>query len=181
MKTLTHIGFGNMVNSDKMIAVLQPDSAPVKRIVQHGKEQGIVVDATQGRKTKAVLLMEDNRIILSALKPETIAQKSRDINGRRRMNQKGILVVVSGFSGAGKGTLMKKLVTDYENYALSVSMTTRQPRTGEVDGRDYFFVTDEEFENRIANDGMIEYAGYCGHYYGTPKDFVEKTRRKEKM
>ena len=61
------------------------------------------------------------------------------------MNQKGILVVVSGFSGAGKGTLMKKLVTDYENYALSVSMTTRQPRTGEVDGRDYFFVTDEEF------------------------------------
>ena len=90
------------------------------------------------------------------------------------MNQKGILVVVSGFSGAGKGTLMKKLVADYENYALSVSMTTRQPRTGEVDGRDYFFVTDEEFENRIANDGMIEYAGYCGHYYGTPKDFVEK-------
>ena len=90
------------------------------------------------------------------------------------MNQKGILVVVSGFSGAGKGTLMKKLVTDYENYALSVSMTTRQPRTGEVDGRDYFFLTDEEFENRIANDGMIEYAGYCGHYYGTPKDFVEK-------
>ena len=72
------------------------------------------------------------------------------------MNQKGILVVVSGYSGAGKGTLMKKLVTDYENYALSVSMTTRQPRTGEVDGRDYFFVTDEEFENRIANDGMIE-------------------------
>ena len=66
------------------------------------------------------------------------------------MNQKGILVVVSGFSGAGKGTLMKKLVTDYENYALSVSMTTRQPRTGEVDGRDYFFVTDEEFENIIA-------------------------------
>ena len=69
---------------------------------------------------------------------------------------------------------MKKLVTEYENYALSVSMTTRQPRTGEVDGRDYFFVTDEEFENRIANDEMIEYAGYCGHYYGTPKDFVEK-------
>ena len=146
MKTLTHIGFGNMVNSDKMIAVLQPDSAPVKRIVQHGKEQGIVVDATQGRKTKAVKARDNST-------------KSRDINGRRRMNQKGILVVVSGFSGAGKGTLMKKLVTDYENYALSVSMTTRQPRTGEVDGRDYFFVTDEE---------------YCGHYYGTPKDFVEK-------
>lgn len=81
MKTLTHIGFGNMVNSDKMIAVLQPDSAPVKRIVQHCKEQGIVVDATQGRKTKAVLLMEDNRIILSALKPETIAQRAETLTG----------------------------------------------------------------------------------------------------
>ena len=81
MKTLTHIGFGNMVNSDKMIAVLQPDSAPVKRIVQHGKEQGIGVDATQGRKTKAVLLMEDNRIILSALKPETIAQRAETLTG----------------------------------------------------------------------------------------------------
>ena len=81
MKTLTHIGFGNMVNSDKMIAVLQPDSAPVKRIVQHSKEQGIVVDATQGRKTKAVLLMEDNRIILSALKPETIAQRAETLTG----------------------------------------------------------------------------------------------------
>ena len=71
------------------------------------------------------------------------------------MNQKGILVVVSGFSGAGKGTLMIKLVTDYENYALSVSMTTRQPRTGEVDGRDYFFETYEQLENRISNDAMI--------------------------
>ncbi len=90
------------------------------------------------------------------------------------MNQKGILIVISGFSGAGKGTLMKKLTAEYDNYALSISMTTRQPREGEVDGREYFFVTKEEFEDRIAQDGMIEYAGYCGNYYGTPRAYVEQ-------
>lgn len=76
---------------------------------------------------------------------------------------KGILIVVSGFSGAGKGTLMKRLVSDYDNYALSVSMTTRQPRTGEVDGREYFFSTKEEFEKKIEEEGLVEYACYCGN------------------
>ncbi|MBE5880832.1 MAG: DUF370 domain-containing protein [Lachnospiraceae bacterium] len=75
MHTLIHIGFGNMLNADKIIAILQPDSAPVKRMVQHGKESGMVVDATQGRKTKAVLLMENSRIVLSALTPETLASR----------------------------------------------------------------------------------------------------------
>ena len=87
---------------------------------------------------------------------------------------KGILIVVSGFSGAGKGTLMKRLVSDYDNYALSVSMTTRQPRTGEVDGREYFFSTKEEFEKKIEEEGLVEYACYCGNYYGTPREYVEK-------
>ena len=87
---------------------------------------------------------------------------------------KGILIVVSGFSGAGKGTLMKRLVSDYDNYALSVSMTTRQPRTGEVDGREYFFSTKEEFEKKIEEEGLVEYACYGGNYYGTPREYVEK-------
>lgn len=90
------------------------------------------------------------------------------------MKHKGILIVVSGFSGAGKGTLMKKLLQTYDNYALSVSMTTRQPREGEQDGIDYFFTTREEFEHTIANDGLIEHACYCGNYYGTPREYVEK-------
>ena len=90
------------------------------------------------------------------------------------MNKKGIIVVVSGFSGAGKGTLMKELLKKYDNYALSVSATTRAPRPGEVHGEHYFFVSDEEFEKLIAEDGLIEHAGYCGHYYGTPKAFVEE-------
>lgn len=90
------------------------------------------------------------------------------------MKHKGILIVVSGFSGAGKGTLMKKLVQEYDNYALSVSATTREPRAGEEDGREYFFLTKEAFEQKIAEDGLIEYACYCDNYYGTPRDYVEK-------
>ena len=90
------------------------------------------------------------------------------------MKRKGILIVVSGFSGAGKGTLMKELLKRYDNYALSVSMTTRAPREGEVDGESYFFVDKETFERTIAEDGLIEYASYCGNYYGTPRKYVEK-------
>lgn len=89
------------------------------------------------------------------------------------MKQDGILIVVSGFSGAGKGTLMKKLMETYDNYALSISMTSRNPRPGEQNGVEYFFVTPEEFEKTIAENGLIEYAQYCGNYYGTPKSYVE--------
>ena len=96
------------------------------------------------------------------------------------MKHKGILIVVSGFSGAGKGTLMKQLVHAYDNYALSVSMTTRKPRPGEQDGREYFFVNREEFEEKIANNGLVEYAQYCDNYYGTPREYVEKQLEKGK-
>jgi len=90
------------------------------------------------------------------------------------MDHQGILVVVSGFSGAGKGTLMKELLKQYDNYALSVSATTRQPREGEKDGEDYFFVTKEHFQQMIEENRLVEYAQYVNHYYGTPKDYVEK-------
>lgn len=97
-----------------------------------------------------------------------------------KMKHKGILIVVSGFSGAGKGTLMKQLVHTYHNYALSVSMTTRNPRPGEEEGKDYFFVSRETFEEKISQDGLIEYASYCDNYYGTPRDYVEKQLEKGK-
>ena len=86
---------------------------------------------------------------------------------------KGILVVISGFSGAGKGTVIKKLLSESDEYCLSVSMTTRNPRPGEVDGRDYFFVTREKFEQTIAENGLIEHAEFVGNYYGTPRAYVE--------
>ena len=85
---------------------------------------------------------------------------------------KGILIVVSGFSGAGKGTLMKKLLENYDNYALSVSATTRSPRQVETNGKEYFFKTVEEFEKMIAQDELIEYAKYVDNYYGTPESYV---------
>lgn len=90
------------------------------------------------------------------------------------MKHKGLLIVISGFSGVGKGTLVKKLVESYDNYALSVSMTTRAPRDGEKDGVSYFFVDKETFEETIARDGLVEYASYVGNYYGTPRAWVEE-------
>ncbi len=90
------------------------------------------------------------------------------------MSNRGILLVLSGFSGAGKGTLVKKLLEEHEDYAISVSMTTRNPRPGEVDGRDYFFVSKDKFEETIAADGFVEHACYVGNYYGTPKAYVEE-------
>ena len=97
-----------------------------------------------------------------------------------KMTRKGILSGVSGFSGAGKGTLMKELVRTYENYALSVSMTTRSPRPGEEEGKEYFFVSEEEFKEKLEQDGLIEYANYCGNYYGTPREYVERQLEKGK-
>lgn len=91
------------------------------------------------------------------------------------MDSKGILIVVSGFSGAGKGTLMKELLKNHPGqYTLSISATTRQPRDGEEDGREYFFITTEEFEKMIAQDQLIEYARYVNNYYGTPRAYVEQ-------
>ena len=87
---------------------------------------------------------------------------------------KGILVVVSGFSGAGKGTVMKRLMEKYDGYALSVSATTRKPRPGEEDGREYFFRTRDEFEKLIEEDALLEYARYVENYYGTPRSYVEE-------
>ena len=90
------------------------------------------------------------------------------------MERRGLLIVVSGFAGSGKGTIMKRLVEEYGNYALSVSMTTRAPRPGEVHGREYFFVSKEEFEQKIKEEGLVEYASYVGNYYGTPRAYVEE-------
>lgn len=97
----------------------------------------------------------------------------------RMTNDKGLLIVLSGPSGVGKGTVRKALFDDEEtNFKYSISMTTRDKREGEVDGVDYFFKTHEEFEELIEQDKFIEYAKYVGNYYGTPVDFVHETMEK---
>lgn len=90
------------------------------------------------------------------------------------MKRKGILLVISGFAGTGKGTLVKELLNRYDNYAVSVSATTRAPRPNETDGVHYFFKTEEEFKKMIEEGALVEYAQYVGNYYGTPRAYVEQ-------
>ncbi|MCR4797683.1 MAG: guanylate kinase [Lachnospiraceae bacterium] len=87
---------------------------------------------------------------------------------------KGLVIVLSGFSGAGKGTIMKHLLDKHKDaYHLSISATTRDKRTGEKEGRDYFFKTKEQFECLIEDGEFLEYANFNGNYYGTPKSYVD--------
>lgn len=86
----------------------------------------------------------------------------------------GKLIVISGFSGAGKGTIVKHLMEHFNNYALSISATSRNKRPGEQEGIHYFFVSKDKFEDMISHDELLEYAKYNENYYGTPKSFVAK-------
>ncbi len=90
----------------------------------------------------------------------------------------GHLYIISGCSGVGKGTLLKKFLENNPQIILSVSATTRQPRIGEINGVNYFFVSEEEFEASVKNDEFLEWARFSGNYYGTKKSFVEKTLAK---
>ncbi|KUK10240.1 MAG: Guanylate kinase, partial [Clostridia bacterium 41_269] len=89
------------------------------------------------------------------------------------MDFDGILLVISGPSGVGKGTLCKALLEEVKDLQISISMTTRKPRQGEIDGKDYFFVSEEEFLERIKRDEFVEWAKVYGHYYGTPWEEVK--------
>lgn len=89
-----------------------------------------------------------------------------------KVNGNGMLIVVSGPSGAGKDTICNRLIDEVDNIWISVSMTSRSPRGNEIEGKDYFFVTKEEFEQRKNNDEFLEYAIYNNNYYGTPKDKI---------
>ena len=101
MDKLIHIGFGNIVNTGKIIAIVSPDSAPVKRMVQKAKESGMAIDATQGRKTKAVLVMENSQLVLSALLPETIAGRAQVFERGERDNDAEEDIMAEGGSENG--------------------------------------------------------------------------------
>ena len=93
-------------------------------------------------------------------------------------NEKGKIVIISGFSGVGKGTIIQKMTKLFDDYALSVSWTTRKPRNNEIHGVNYYFVTKEKFRDAIGRNGFLEYADYNGKYYGTPRAFVEDNLEK---
>ena len=92
--------------------------------------------------------------------------------------KKGKLLVISGFSGVGKGTVVNYLKEHGDNYKVSVSVTTRAPRENEIPGVHYHYISNEEFEKMIQEDRLLEHAGYVDHYYGTPRDFVEENLEK---
>ena len=94
--------------------------------------------------------------------------------------RKGLLFIVSGPAGSGKGTVVNELIAKHPRLTLSISATTRQPRPGEVDGVHYHFISKEEFEQRINDGKMLEYATYSGNYYGTPQKEVEEAMREGK-
>ena len=97
------------------------------------------------------------------------------------MAKKGLLIILSGPSGVGKGTVRKAIMAKHKvRLTYSVSMTTREPRAKEVNGRDYYFVSDEEFQRNIDNGNFLEWAEFVGHRYGTPKDKVEALREEGK-
>ena len=144
---LINIGFGNMVASSRLIAIVSPESAPVKRTVQEARDRGMVVDGTYGRRTRAVLIMDSDHVV----------QKMR----------KGTLYVFTGPSGAGKGTVLSRLLSEDEKLFFSISATTRAPRPGEKDGVQYYFLTKEDFEAKIAANAFLEHAKYVDNYYGT--------------
>lgn len=96
-------------------------------------------------------------------------------------NKKGLLIILSGPSGVGKGTVRKKMMEDSDlNLFYSISMTTRSPRAGEVDGVDYYFVSPEQFEENIKNNNLLEWCEFVGNKYGTPKNVVEQLRNEGK-
>lgn len=176
---LVNIGFGNMVSANRLVAIVSPESAPIKRIIQDARDRSTLIDATYGRRTRAVIITDSDHVILSAVQPETVASRLADqltIRMRRswtKVNDKGLLIVLSGPSGTGKGTIVKKLL-EKNSTCLSVSMTTRSPRVGEEEGKSYFFVSRETFLQKVEEGKMLEYAEYNGNFYGTPREFVEQ-------
>jgi len=170
---LVNIGFGNMVNKERVIAVVNPDTSPIKRLIQDAKDGGRAIDVTCGKRTKSVILTDSDHVILSSLQCETLAGRFAGKEEKTQKREQDRLIIVSGPSGSGKSTVLTELfkITDYK---YSVSATTREARKGESDGVNYHFITKEDFSNKVSNGEMLEYFEYAGNFYGTPKAPVEK-------
>ena len=177
---LINIGFGNMVSAGRVVAVVSPDSAPVKRLVKEARERGMLIDASYGRSTRAVLIMDSDHVVLSALQPETVANvrqgrraKHQQRRNRPMANDK-YLFVVSGAAGTGKDSVVKALREAHPEIEKTVSATTRAPRPGEQEGVDYYYRTREQFQHLIDTDQVVEHNFYNGNYYGTLREEVDK-------
>ena len=166
---LINIGFGNMVSSARLLAIVSPDSAPIKRMIQEAKDRGMLIDASFGRGPC-------DSIGYSAGDFDGPGQRADrgDERGGRTMSE-GKLIILSGPSGAGKSTVIRQILERHPDFFFSVSATTRQPRGGERDGVHYHFITPAQFEGMIAGQALLEYNHYAsGDYYGTPAEPVRR-------
>ena len=141
----------------------------------------MLIDATYGRRTRAVVVTDSGHHSFCSTTGnccqsfDSMTTKTKNrwwLLMGNEVKPQGVLLVVSGPSGAGKGTICGMLREQMPDLGYSVSVTTRQPRTGEVDGVNYFFKTVDEVKEMIANDEFLEYAEVYGNYYGTPRKFV---------
>lgn len=187
---LVHVGLGNFLAADRIVAVASPNSEPIRRLMQRGREEGKAVDMTMGRRTKAVLVMDSGHIVLTAIGPEAIAGRvESDRRVRTRLIPQGeeevevgeglpdsppLLVVLSGPSGVGKDALLACLKARGTPFHFVVTATTRPKRPNEVDGVDYIFLEHDRFLALAAADNLLEHALVYGHYYGVPKEQVQQ-------
>ena len=177
---LINIGFGNLVSAGRVVAVVSPDSAPVKRLVKEARERGMLIDASYGRSTRAVLIMDSDHVVLSALTPETVASRAagqpegKPTEEQKKMENEKYLFVVSGAAGTGKDSVVKALREAHPEIEKTVSATTRAPRPGEQEGVDYYYRTREQFQHLIDTDQVVEHNFYNGNYYGTLREEVDK-------
>ena len=169
---IINLGFGNFVVASRVVGIINPASSPMRRLREDARTEGRLVDATQGRKTRSIIITDSNHVILSAILPDTLNVSCR----RRTMPdttptitaRSGVLLVVCAPSGTGKTTLIQRLRDEFPNFAYSISCTTRAPRGHETDGKDYHFLSVEEFLRRREAGFFAEWANVHGNYYGTP-------------
>ncbi len=170
-----NIGFGSMVSRERVVAIVGPDSAPIRRMTQESRERGMLIDATYGAENR--VHFHHGQRPCDFVSPA--AGKIRR-GGRGGSMKKGKTFIVSGPSGVGKSTVLQALLSKRDDLYFSVSATTRPAREGETDGVHYHFLDVETFQQWIAEDQFLEYAEYVGNFYGTPKRFVDEAMEQGK-
>ncbi len=168
-----------MVSAGRVVAVVSPDSAPVKRLVKEARERGMLIDASYGRSTRAVLIMDSDHVVLSAFSRKrwpAVRPGSRRANVQRRKDHGKRKIFVCGLRCGRyrQGQRGQGPARSHPEIEKTVSATTRAPRPGEQEGVDYYYRTREQFQQLIENDQVVEHNFYNGNYYGTLREEVNK-------